>query len=451
MRKGEQKIIKEEDQEEKMKKEGITTNESSSTVSRRIMERIPSVEVGNCCGCNDDCGCRNGWTGCTCGDSCRCHDTMYCGNASLVMDSLPSTDKEGSSGSSSSRGGGGGCCGSAAVAASVPMKKNPDQALSSSSTSLLNNNSNKNSNDDENGYHLDDPLRPPPLDGNKNDENIKKTMGRIELVVGGMTCSMCSQAIVNVVSSSIPNVTNVTVSLSTDVVKVDYDEQQQHDNDSKMVEILKDTIESIGYNVLEVMVPTTTTTTTKMMDNKNDMDRIEMVVGGMTCTMCSQSIINAVTQNVRGIQKVTVDLSTDVVSMDYFVIHNNNIQIDEENPLDHNNNNNNDRSIMEHQIQDTIQDIGYTVEEILPPSFPWRKKVDQQQQGNKDNDYDRISSGDDGIIHLLLLRQLRRKLQKLLLQQEQQRHPWNHKIDGIVSTNDNFRKCCKRNMHFWEV
>jgi Cu+-exporting ATPase len=68
----------------------------------------------------------------------------------------------------------------------------------------------------------------------------------VEMIVGGMTCSMCSQAITRTLHQ-MPGVRNVHVSLATNVAKIQYSEP------AVSLEDLKEAIESIGYSVQHVL------------------------------------------------------------------------------------------------------------------------------------------------------------------------------------------------------
>jgi Cu+-exporting ATPase len=73
------------------------------------------------------------------------------------------------------------------------------------------------------------------------------TTKTVELAVGGMTCSMCSNA-VHAALVDMPGVQTVTVSLSTNVARIQYEESPDC-----TAEILKETIEDIGYDVDDVI------------------------------------------------------------------------------------------------------------------------------------------------------------------------------------------------------
>jgi Cu+-exporting ATPase len=71
----------------------------------------------------------------------------------------------------------------------------------------------------------------------------------VELAVGGMTCSMCSSA-VHAALIEIPGVKTATVSLSTNIARIEYEESPECNAD-----LLKETIEDIGYDVNDVLEP----------------------------------------------------------------------------------------------------------------------------------------------------------------------------------------------------
>ena len=68
----------------------------------------------------------------------------------------------------------------------------------------------------------------------------------VELLVGGMTCAMCSRAITQALQES-PGVINVTVSLATNVATIDFN------HTIATLEELKHTIQSLGYKVTQLL------------------------------------------------------------------------------------------------------------------------------------------------------------------------------------------------------
>ena len=68
----------------------------------------------------------------------------------------------------------------------------------------------------------------------------------VELLVGGMTCAMCSRAITQALQETLGVIT-ITVSLATNVATIDYDQT------TVTLEELKHTIHSLGYKVTQLL------------------------------------------------------------------------------------------------------------------------------------------------------------------------------------------------------
>ena len=73
----------------------------------------------------------------------------------------------------------------------------------------------------------------------------------VDIVVGGMTCTMCSQALTNAMNA-MKEVESVSVSLSTDVAHIQFDPQLANQY-GRLVEQVEETITDIGYMVVDVM------------------------------------------------------------------------------------------------------------------------------------------------------------------------------------------------------
>jgi P-type Cu+ transporter len=83
----------------------------------------------------------------------------------------------------------------------------------------------------------------------------------VDIVVGGMTCTMCSQAITRAMQNT-KGVSAVTVSLSTDVAHIEF-EPQLLNKYAEMVEQVQETITDIGYMIVDVMTMMPTTSSHK--------------------------------------------------------------------------------------------------------------------------------------------------------------------------------------------
>ena len=81
--------------------------------------------------------------------------------------------------------------------------------------------------------------------------NNKNPLLFVDIVVGGMTCTMCSQALTNALQA-LQEVESVSVSLSTDVAHIQLDPNLAHDY-GRLVELVEETITDIGYMVVDVM------------------------------------------------------------------------------------------------------------------------------------------------------------------------------------------------------
>ena len=103
---------------------------------------------------------------------------------------------------------------------------------------------------------VEDPLKAPttsdPLDleaANNTQESTRPLF--VDIVVGGMTCTMCSQAI-NRALLGMDGVANVTVSLSTDVAHVEMDASKKSQY-AEFLEEIQEMITDIGYMVVDVI------------------------------------------------------------------------------------------------------------------------------------------------------------------------------------------------------
>lgn len=169
----------------------------------------------------------------------------------------------------------------------------------------------------------------------------------VDIGVGGMTCSMCSSAIHKALSG-MEGVTDVTVSLATNVAHVEYIE-----SDSLTARLIADEIEDIGYDVTDVV---------EKMKPTRILKTVEYAVGGMTCSMCSSAVTRALTSMV-GVEDVDVSLSTNIARVKYY----DDEQVKSESALlfDYPN-----------DFREMIEDIGYDVNDVV---------VDSNTENNNNN------------------------------------------------------------------
>lgn len=174
----------------------------------------------------------------------------------------------------------------------------------------------------------------------------KTNLQVVEMGVGGMTCSMCSNAIQKHLKD-VPGVASVSVSLSTNTARIEYEE-----SDACNAEMLKEEIEDIGYTVDDVITerkPSSISSTLKV---------VEFAVGGMTCSMCSNAVTKALME-IPGVKEVDVSLATTIARVKY-----------EESP-----------ECNAALLQEEIEDIGYDVNDVLYP-----QEEGQQDQSQTTDD-----------------------------------------------------------------
>jgi len=164
----------------------------------------------------------------------------------------------------------------------------------------------------------------------------KKIIKTVEYTVGGMTCSMCSSA-VHQALTAMEGITDVTVSLATNVAHVEYVE-----SDDLTAQIIADEIEAIGYDVADVI---------EKVKSKRTLKTVEYAVGGMTCSMCSSAVTRALT-SMAGVEDVDVSLSTNIARIKYY--DDEQVERESDEPLDYPN-----------DFREMIEDIGYDVNDVV--------------------------------------------------------------------------------------
>ena len=127
----------------------------------------------------------------------------------------------------------------------------------------------------------------------------------LELAIGGMTCSMCSDAVKRGLMD-VEGVTSVTVSLATNMARIEYIESE-----TCHAESLKETVEDIGYDVMDVI-----TTPNNTDPSYTQRKTVELTISGMTCSMCSSAIQQALVA-IPGVVMASVTLSTNVARIEY--------------------------------------------------------------------------------------------------------------------------------------
>ena len=168
------------------------------------------------------------------------------------------------------------------------------------------------------------------INNNNNSINI------VDIGVGGMTCSMCSSAVLNALSGK-PGITDVTVSLATNIAHVEYIE-----SDNLTAQIIADEIEAIGYDVTDVIK--------KIKPRRRILKKVEFAVGGMTCSMCSSAVTKALTR-MPGVEAVDVSLSTNIARIHYY----DDDQVE----------NNGEPLNYPKDLEEMIEDIGYEVNDVI--------------------------------------------------------------------------------------
>jgi len=169
-------------------------------------------------------------------------------------------------------------------------------------------------------------------------EKGETSLKAVDLAVGGMTCSMCSDAVKKAITA-IPGVQSISVSLATNMAHIEYQEIPECNAD-----ILKECIEDIGYDVNDMIFPKAKSSVVTKT--------VELAVGGMTCSMCSSAVHSALI-DIQGVKSATVSLSTNTARIKY-----------EENP-----------ECNVEILKEIIEDIGYDVGDVVMSDF--RDETDQ--------------------------------------------------------------------------
>mmetsp|Transcript_831 Transcript_831/g.1909 ORF Transcript_831/g.1909 Transcript_831/m.1909 type:complete len:992 (-) Transcript_831:1327-4302(-) len=204
---------------------------------------------------NPGCFCED----CHCGPNCQCTETLCRCEASSVLNSLSVASAGGTSAS---------CC----------------------SSSKLNNGSGSSGFSSYNTF------------GDNGVSRIKRQ--QIDIGIRGMTCSMCTRSVETAVSA-MNGVVSVNASLAFNSAHVEFTPSKTSYHE------IVETIEDIGYDV----VPRPTSAEDKEV--ASSMKAIaEFIVSGMTCSMCTQSVVKTL-ESVPGVESVVVSLSTNQAKVDF--------------------------------------------------------------------------------------------------------------------------------------
>ena len=113
------------------------------------------------------------------------------------------------------------------------------------------------------------------------------------LGIRGMTCAACAQRIEKVVGK-LPGIKQASVNLASEKLFIEYDA------DSLPLNMVKDAVAKIGYEIVE----------------KTDASKATIPIGGMTCAACAQRI-EKVIGKLEGVDSVSVNLATEIATVSY--------------------------------------------------------------------------------------------------------------------------------------
>jgi len=159
---------------------------------------------------------------------------------------------------------------------------------------------------------------------------------------------MCSSAIQKALKDN-SNTQQATVSLATDSARVVYIHSEACN-----VDTLKSAIEDIGFDVVDVIVLASNHDTANNhatapsppsssvhKDAPPTTKTVDLVIDGMTCTMCTNAIQNALTA-LGGVHAVDVSLATDTARVEC------------------------DCDVSNEALKETVEDIGFDVVDVIP-------------------------------------------------------------------------------------
>ncbi|GMF20680.1 unnamed protein product [Phytophthora lilii] len=135
------------------------------------------------------------------------------------------------------------------------------------------------------------------------DEAVKSALAKATLLIGGMTCNSCANT-VETALARLEGVQSADVSFVTEKAVVRFDK------DVVDVRSLIEAVETVGYEASYVSG-----------DDKSETGNVTLLVGGMTCNSCANSVENAL-KSTEGVLSVTVSFATEkaVICFDKNVI-----------------------------------------------------------------------------------------------------------------------------------
>ncbi|MDF2542091.1 MAG: copper-translocating P-type ATPase [Herbinix sp.] len=157
-----------------------------------------------------------------------------------------------------------------------------------------------------------------------NKENIK---------ISGMTCAACAQRIQKAVGK-MEGIAEASVNFATEKLSVEFDEQKAS------LTGIKETIERIGYGIVE----------------EAKLNSVTIPIGGMTCAACAQRI-EKVLNKMDGIDKASVNLATEKAFVEY-----------------------NPQKVKLSAIKQAIEKIGYKVLEIEKKNLVDEDKLRKEKE-----------------------------------------------------------------------
>ncbi len=162
------------------------------------------------------------------------------------------------------------------------------------------------------------------------ESETESTKKKIKIGVSGMTCAACSATIERSLNKR-DGVENAVVSLATNEAVVTFDPTLVNESD------LVDAIESVGYDVR--------------------LEKVELVVLGMTCASCTMSVENAL-KKVDGVISATANLATRKATVEF-----------------------NPSLVNVSILEKAIKDVGYDVEKsIEEDALSQRRRIEREER-----------------------------------------------------------------------
>ncbi len=117
----------------------------------------------------------------------------------------------------------------------------------------------------------------------------------IDLPVLGMTCANCAAAVERTLRKKVPGVSQASVNLATDSVRVEFDPEQTSP------QVMADAIAKAGY---QLILP-------------QPSRHIQLPVLGMTCANCAAAVERTLRKKAPGVKEASVNLAAETVSIVY--------------------------------------------------------------------------------------------------------------------------------------